>query len=94
MCAEVTSLQCCKYKHHPFLTLYVMLWMGSCLFDQDEHWWMVVDLGVVDYILLPLVVYLPFTEQVGCNRSGSDYYPWMDELIQYNLLANHRIRRA
>ena len=38
--------------------------IGSCLFDQDVHWWLVVDLGVVDHIVLPLVVHMPFSEQV------------------------------
>jgi len=38
--------------------------VGSCLFDQDVHWWLVVDLGVVDHIVLPLVVHMPFSEQV------------------------------
>jgi hypothetical protein len=36
----------------------------SCLFDQDIHWWMVVDMKVVDELLLPLVVNTPFTEMV------------------------------
>ena len=39
--------------------------IGSCLFDQDVHWWLVVDLGVVDHIVLPLVVHMPFSEQVN-----------------------------
>eukprot|EP01032_Pedospumella_encystans_P020656 gene20656-23462_t len=41
----------------------------SCLFDQDIHWWMIVDAKVVDTIALPLVVAVPFTEmeKVGMN---------------------------
>mmetsp|Transcript_50634 Transcript_50634/g.100035 ORF Transcript_50634/g.100035 Transcript_50634/m.100035 type:complete len:322 (+) Transcript_50634:26-991(+) len=41
----------------------------SCLFDQDIHWWMVVDLKVVDEIALPLVVGIPFTEMERKNMN-------------------------
>jgi hypothetical protein len=43
----------------------------SCLFDQDIHWWMVVDVKVVDEIALPLVVNIPFSEMV--SYALSDY---------------------
>jgi len=48
--------------------------LRSCLFDQDVHWWMVVDLGVVDHIVLPLVVYMPFSEQ---DKKGMSPLLWM-----------------
>ena len=46
-----------------------MCYSFSCLFDEDVHWWMVVDAKVVDHIVLPLIVATPFTEQekVGMN---------------------------
>lgn len=42
----------------------ILLSIDSCLFDQEIHWWMVVEVKVVDQIVLPLIVGTPFTEQV------------------------------
>ena len=36
---------------------------GSCLFDKDEHVWIVEELKILSFILPPLVVPTPFTEK-------------------------------
>lgn len=41
----------------------------TCLFDNEIHWWMIHELGVLSYIMLPLVVATPLTdlEKAGMN---------------------------
>ena len=43
--------------------------MRSCLFDNDIHWWLLHDVGVLPYMLLPLVVATPFTVK---EKDGMD----------------------
>ena len=43
--------------------------LRSCLFDNDIHWWLLYDVGVLPYIMLPLVVATPFTVR---EKDGMD----------------------
>jgi hypothetical protein len=43
--------------------------LRSCLFDNDIHWWLLHDVGVLPYMLLPLVVATPFTVK---EKDGMD----------------------
>lgn len=48
--------------------------LRNCLFDSDEHWWLVNDKNLLTFILSPLVVATPFTEE---EKSGMDPKLWM-----------------
>ncbi|KAJ1414788.1 hypothetical protein B484DRAFT_164038 [Ochromonadaceae sp. CCMP2298] len=46
----------------------------TCLFDKDIHWWMVVDAGCVDHLVLPLITPTPFTD---VEKKGMNPILWM-----------------
>ena len=46
----------------------------NCLFDSDEHFYLVVEKNILTAILLPLVVNTPFTEE---EKKGMDAKIWM-----------------
>jgi hypothetical protein len=48
--------------------------LRNCLFDSDEHWWLVNDQNVLTFLLSPLVVATPFTEE---EKIGMDPKLWM-----------------
>jgi hypothetical protein len=46
----------------------------NCLFDADEHWWLVQEQKILGSLLGPLVVTTPFTEE---EKIGMDPKLWM-----------------
>lgn len=41
----------------------------SCLFDEGVHWWMVDEINILFYLLLPLITPTPFSER---EKKGMD----------------------
>lgn len=46
----------------------------SLLFDKDDHWWMLYDVNVLNYLLMPIVDPTPFTDK---EKEGMDPLLWM-----------------
>ena len=46
----------------------------NCLFNNEEHWWLVVEKKILLHLLLPLVVNTPFSEQ---EMVGMEPLLWM-----------------
>lgn len=67
MCAQVGS-------RNPLRRRGSVASLRNCLFDSDEHWWLVNDKNLLTFILSPLVVATPFTEE---EKSGMDPKLWM-----------------
>jgi hypothetical protein len=48
--------------------------LRTCLFDNEIHWWMLHEIDVVPYIMLPMVVATPLTEM---EKKGMEPKLWI-----------------
>ena len=66
--------------------MYVCMYDRSCLFDTAIHWWIVKEVNITSYILMPLVVGIAFTDRV----SKSAY--WLSVHLCTVCIAQFRVK--
>ena len=49
--------------------------LRTCLFENEIHWWMIHEVGVLPYIMLPIIVATPFTDM---EKVGMDPMLWLN----------------
>lgn len=49
--------------------------LRTCLFENEIHWWMLHEVNVLSFIMLPIVVATPFTER---EKIGMDPMLWIN----------------
>ena len=49
--------------------------LRTCLFDNEIHWWIVHEVRVLPFIMLPIIVATPFTDM---EKNGMDPILWLN----------------
>lgn len=53
----------------------VVACLRTCLFENEIHWWILHEVGVLPYIMLPIIVATPFTD---AEKVGMDPVLWLN----------------
>jgi Domain of unknown function (DUF383)/Domain of unknown function (DUF384) len=53
----------------------VVACLRTCLFENEIHWWILHEVGILPYIMLPIIVATPFTD---AEKVGMDPVLWLN----------------